>query len=630
MNILPINYNLFNVYQKNNHEAQNSTLKMRPQLSCDTVSFSGKDYSKSQIEHPTNHCAYCGEKVYSEQKLLSKAKTIANHNKKFLEGDIRSILQNIGQIGNDSHLAKRKREENSKEIKFFNELNTLSRKYPRILAKDLVNQYLNPDKKDPVDVIFDNMHPMLSTIDHVDPQREKSDNMNNQMNLVEACYTCNHDIKNGLPFDEFLALYPTIAYFMPEDKLDFANVNGTKTLSRTIESTEDITELETRLKSLESKRATAQSQVDCLTRDIQECLGDMDTAIQMQLREKNGKEQELENFQKEVQDMRLDPEFQIISEKKQLSDRLSSLKKTKQQTTTSISRINAALKKEDKKNSTVEKLKRKKQRQREEVDNDEKKERLGQKLEAAQAALVHTNEEIEQVSQRLQTLRAKLPDIEDLREQKQGLEEKIKEYEQYRAATKELQAVQNITMPNLTQRKAALEQRKTEIEQSQSLEMSDEEKEKYKKYKETLKQLDLIKSKERDKELKEILLISEEHFLRQRDALENDPAVQKAKKIDEYEYLKKQINNADEDILDAQDRQSRLIGEVFAFERAYSNENEEEIQQQLNTLNETIKRLESKAKWINVEDKINKLKAEISIIEKRCQEGQAILQSYQQ
>ena len=630
MNILPINYNLFNVYQKNNHEAQNSTLKMRPQLSCDTVSFSGKDYSKSQIEHPTNHCAYCGEKVYSEQKLLSKAKTIANHNKKFLEGDIRSILQNIGQIGNDSHLAKRKREENSKEIKFFNELNTLSRKYPRILAKDLVNQYLNPDKKDPVDVIFDNMHPMLSTIDHVDPQREKSDNMNNQMNLVEACYTCNHDIKNGLPFDEFLALYPTIAYFMPEDKLDFANVNGTKTLSRTIESTEDITELQTRLKSLESKRATAQSQVDCLTRDIQECLGDMDTAIQMQLREKNGKEQELENFQKEVQDMRLDPEFQIISEKKQLSDRLSSLKKTKQQTTTSISRINAALKKEDKKNSTVEKLKRKKQRQREEVDNDEKKERLGQKLEAAQAALVHTNEEIEQVSQRLQTLRAKLPDIEDLREQKQGLEEKIKEYEQYRAATKELQAVQNITMPNLTQRKAALEQRKTEIEQSQSLEMSDEEKEKYKKYKETLKQLDLIKSKERDKELKEILLISEEHFLRQRDALENDPAVQKAKKIDEYEYIKKQINNADEDILDAQDRQSRLIGEVFAFERAYSNENEEEIQQQLNTLNETIKRLESKAKWINVEDKINKLKAEISIIEKRCQEGLAILQSYQQ
>lgn len=630
MNILPINYNLFNVYQKNNHEAQNSTLKMRPQLSCDTVSFLGKDYSKSQIEHPTNHCAYCGEKVYSEQKLLSKAKTIANHNKKFLEGDIRSILQNIGQIGNDSHLAKRKREENSKEIKFFNELNTLSRKYPRILAKDLVNQYLNPDKKDPVDVIFDNMHPMLSTIDHVDPQREKSDNMNNQMNLVEACYTCNHDIKNGLPFDEFLALYPTIAYFMPEDKLDFANVNGTKTLSRTIESTEDITELQTRLKSLESKRATAQSQVDCLTRDIQECLGDMDTAIQMQLREKNGKEQELENFQKEVQDMRLDPEFQIISEKKQLSDRLSSLKKTKQQTTTSISRINAALKKEDKKNSTVEKLKRKKQRQREEVDNDEKKERLGQKLEAAQAALVHTNEEIEQVSKRLQTLRAKLPDIEDLREQKQGLEEKIKEYEQYRAATKELQAVQNITMPNLTQRKAALEQRKTEIEQSQSLEMSDEEKEKYKKYKETLKQLDLIKSKERDKELKEILLISEEHFLRQRDALENDPAVQKAKKIDEHEYLKKQINNADEDILDAQDRQSRLIGEVFAFERAYSNENEEEIQQQLNTLNETIKRLESKAKWINVEDKINKLKAEISIIEKRCQEGLAILQSYQQ
>ena len=106
---------------------------------------------------------------------------------------------------------------------------------------------------------------MLSTIDHVDPQKEKSDNMNNQMNLVEACYTCNHDIKNGLPFDEFLALYPTIAYFMPEDKLDFANVQGTKPLTQTIESTEDITKLKTRLKYIKSKRATDQSHVDCLT-----------------------------------------------------------------------------------------------------------------------------------------------------------------------------------------------------------------------------------------------------------------------------------------------------------------------------------------------------------------------------
>ena len=82
------------------------------------------------------------------------------------------------------------------------------------------------------------------------------------------------------------------------------------------------------------------------------------------------------------------------------------------------------------------------------------------------------------MSQRLQTLRAKLPDIEDLREQKQGLEEKIKEYEQYRAATKELQAAQNINMPNLNQRKAALEQTKTEIEQRKSSDKHDEEKEK--------------------------------------------------------------------------------------------------------------------------------------------------------
>lgn len=630
MNILPINYRIFNIYPKNNNEAQNSTLKLRPQLSCDTISFSGKDYNKSQIEHPTNHCAYCGEKVYSEQKLLSKARTIANHNKKFLEGDIKSILQNIGQISNDSHLSKRKREENSKEIQFFNELNTLSRKYPRILAKDLINQYLNPNKKDPVDILFENLHPMLSTIDHVDPQKEKSENMNNQMNLVEACYTCNHDIKNGLPFDEFFALYPTIAYFMPEDKLDFANVQGTKTLTQTIESTEDITELKTRLKSLESKRATAQSQVDCLTRDIQKCLGDMDTALQMQLKEKNAKELELEEFQKEVQEMRADPEFQILSEKKQLSDKINSLKKTQQQTRSSISRINAALKKEDKKNSTVEKLKRKKQKQQSEVDNEVKKERLKSNLEASQTSLNHTNTEIQKLQQRLQILRNKLPDIEELKEQKQGLENKLKEYEIYRTATKELQSIQNITLPSLYQRKTNIENRQAEIKQNQNLELTEEEKEQYKKYKETLRQLELIKSKERDKDLREILLISEKHFIQQRDILKLTSAVQKAIKIDEYQYLNKQIENVNEDIYDAQERQSQLKEEITLFNMAYSTENENEIKEKLNKLNETIKRLETKAKWINVEDRINKLKAEISLIEKRYQEGIAILQSYQQ
>ena len=313
MNILPINYHIFNIYSKNNNEVQSSTLKLKPQLGCDTISFSGKDYNKSQIEHPTNHCAYCGAKIYSEQKLLSKAKTIADHNKKLLEGDIKSILQNIGQIGNDSALSIQKREKNAKEIKFFNELNSLSKKYPKMLAKDLINQYLNPNKKDPIDIILENIHPMLSTIDHVDPQKEKSDNMNNQMNLVEACYTCNHDIKKGLPFDEFLALYPTIAYFMPEDKLDFANIQGTRTLTQVVESTENITTLKTRLKSLEAKKAIAQSQVDCLTRNIQDCLQDIDLVLKLQLKAKKEKELELESIQKKAEDMRQDPEFQILA-----------------------------------------------------------------------------------------------------------------------------------------------------------------------------------------------------------------------------------------------------------------------------------------------------------------------------
>ncbi|MCD7879574.1 MAG: hypothetical protein LUG16_06560, partial [Candidatus Gastranaerophilales bacterium] len=42
----------------------------------DIVSFSAKNYSKEDIINPTNHCAYCGCKVYDNSQIESLANEI--------------------------------------------------------------------------------------------------------------------------------------------------------------------------------------------------------------------------------------------------------------------------------------------------------------------------------------------------------------------------------------------------------------------------------------------------------------------------------------------------------------------------------------------------------------------------
>ena len=59
-------------------------------------------------------------------------------------------------------------------------------------------------------LLKENMKPLMLTIDHVSPQNLDEENNNVDSNLVEACYCCNHDLKKGVTFPEFYAMFPSI------------------------------------------------------------------------------------------------------------------------------------------------------------------------------------------------------------------------------------------------------------------------------------------------------------------------------------------------------------------------------------------------------------------------------------
>ena len=189
------------------------------------VSFSAKKYADESILNPTNHCGYCGCKVYSEYQIESIAKEILSSKYDRMQGKIRSILEKLEGAKNSEELALAKRMENEDEIKFFKNLLEVASKKSFLKGDAIFQQVYETDSESALETIKMNLRPLLRTIDHVSPQNEGKDNNNSDINLVEACWCCNHDLKKGAPFIEFYTMYPSIKNNMPSEKFQYAASN---------------------------------------------------------------------------------------------------------------------------------------------------------------------------------------------------------------------------------------------------------------------------------------------------------------------------------------------------------------------------------------------------------------------
>lgn len=222
MKILNINNKLYNY---NNYGNKSSKVYLNNDLNNDVVSFSHKKYSIDDIKCPTDHCGYCGCKVYSDDQIESIAKEILSSKSGKLQGKIRSVLEKLDGAIRADEIAIAKSMENYDEIQFFKNILEISNKSPNLKGDAIFSQIYDMNEKDAIKVLTKNMRPILRTIDHISPKNRKEENNNTDMNLIEACYCCNHDLKKGVSFNEFYTMFPSIKNNMPDDKFQYANAN---------------------------------------------------------------------------------------------------------------------------------------------------------------------------------------------------------------------------------------------------------------------------------------------------------------------------------------------------------------------------------------------------------------------
>lgn len=337
-------YNPFKFNGPNNknylHAVSNPFINNR--LTADIVSFSGKAYSSESIENPTNHCAYCGCKVYNDSQLDSLAKEMLRDSSHRLSGDIKSVLEKLETAERSYELTVAKQMENKKEIEFYKKFLEQAEDKSWLKGEAIFQQVYNMDADEAFAVLKKNMRPLTITIDHVSPQKLAEDNKDDEINLVEACYCCNHDIKGGLPFPEFYTMYPTIKENMPADKFKYAHAELLAS-SESILSKVSATKLIKYVSGLFEQRTRAVSQLNNVDFRISESEVSVANSIKSCSEEIEEKEAQIFDLKTRLSEISDDPEYKamikrvsLLKIKSDIENSLAELRDKRQNTSNAI------------------------------------------------------------------------------------------------------------------------------------------------------------------------------------------------------------------------------------------------------------------------------------------------------
>lgn len=311
-------------------------------LTADIVSFSGKAYSADSIENLTNHCAYCGCKVYNDSQLDSLAKEMLRDSSHRLSGDIKSVLEKLETAERSYELTVAKQMENKKEIEFYKKFLEQAEDKSWLKGEAIFQQVYKMEPEEAFVALKKNMRPLTRTIDHVSPQKLAEDNKDDEINLVEACYCCNHDIKGGLPFPEFYTMYPTIKENMPADKFKYAHAKLLAS-SESILSKVSATKLIKYVSGLFEQRTRAVSQLNNVDFRISESEVSVANSIKSCSDEIEEKEAQIFDLKTRLSEISDDPEYKamikrvsLLQIKSDVENSLAELRDKRQNTSNAI------------------------------------------------------------------------------------------------------------------------------------------------------------------------------------------------------------------------------------------------------------------------------------------------------
>ena len=311
-------YNPFKIKRNENNIQNSVSLSFNNKLVGDIVTFRAKAYNADSVENPTNHCAYCGCKVYTEQQVDSLAKEMLRDSAHRLQGDIKSVLEKLEAAVRSEELTVAKQLANKKEIEFYRKFLEQSEDKSWLKGEAIFQQVYGLDSEEAFNELKKNLRPLTRTIDHVSPQKLGEENKDEDVNLVEACYCCNHDIKEGMPFSEFYKMYPSIKENMPVDKFKYAHAKLLASSSDTILLGVSASKLIKYVSGLFAQREKALSQLDNVDFRITESVPSIEHSIQECEEEIEQKSLEISSLSTKYESMSDDEEYQAMLERQNL------------------------------------------------------------------------------------------------------------------------------------------------------------------------------------------------------------------------------------------------------------------------------------------------------------------------
>ena len=448
---------IYNSFKNSSNCIQRNNEKIVPfsPLTKDIVSFRAKQYSADSIINPTNHCAYCGCKVYNESQLDSIAKEMLVAKGSRLEGNIKSVLEKLEEAKHSQELAVAKRIENKEEIEFFKAFLEASSKRAYLKGAEIFEQVYHQDEDSAKAVLMTNLHPLMRTIDHMIPQREEKENTNSDINLVEACGCCNQKLKKGISFNEFYAMFPTIKNNMPKEKFEYAAKQALDTSQSQILKRLSAVNMLKFLELLFVQRTEAKNALDSVDYRIQGCKSGIENSVENCKQEIKEKEAEKQALEIKLAELKKDPEFVAMLRREELSVKLDgininleALRHRKFSLQGSIDSLQGTQKKK-RKNKPVQTP------QMTEAEKKAKLEQLTKDLELVTSQIDEQENSKFETEIEIEDLNNKYPTVEMLSKRKSSADNIINAYSAIEREEKLLQ--------ERTQKKAETEQQEAEI-----------------------------------------------------------------------------------------------------------------------------------------------------------------------
>ena len=611
------NYN--NLFRKSllvNQSGKNSSYLVKNSQSSfgDIISFSAKKYDIDSIINPTNHCAYCGCKVYSEAQIEALAKSMLSSKSHRLQGDIKSVLEKLESAFRSEELTFAKKIENHDEIDFFKKFLKFAEDKSFLKGDAIFQQIYHLELDDAFEVLKRNMRPLTRTVDHVSPQNLEEENNNSDINLVEACYCCNHDLKKGMSFPEFYAMFPSIKENMPPEKFQYAHSNLMSSSASSILNRMSATNLLKYVQRLFGQREETVSRLGSIDFRIVEANSSVLSSIQNCKDEIDSKQIEISELQRKLDVLSSDDEYQSLITRIKKINQLEQIKATIQSLRERRNNISSAL------NDLRNPPKKSKKISKNPMTEEEKEEKI-QEYKATIAALnsdIETQEERkDNIELELMELNERFPTLEMIQSLKNKIDGIIAAH--IKLENEKLNFDQlNAALSSCRQKIIELE---AEITKYPNAEFnpdlySEEEQAKYQRYISLVESLKYIEAHSSGNGIKSIINLAAKKTIDSEIAeLTLSDIVLAANNSAKRKELKSEIDSLKKQEADIEKQINISQNSMQNFAKIIGGQKLEDLQKRSLELAADIRRLNDKQSYLRLPDIIASLKAEVILLQ---------------